>query len=588
MCDAAVVGGVDTLCRLTLRGFDSLALIAPGPCRPCDAARDGVSIGEAAGFALVERERAGDGADGLAILGFGATSDGYHMSSPDPRGIGAIGAMTAALARAGLAPDDIDYVNLHGTGTPVNDAMEDVAVHEVFGARTPCSSTKGWSGHALGAAGILEAIVAALSIRLGLMPGCLGVGALDPAFRSMTLTQNVAGPRQAGDEQFLRLRRGELQPRPRGGGVIEAYLAGVSIWGPGLEGWEGSRPILTGRTPYLAADTPPPAPALLPPNERRRTGIVVRLALEAALRAAEMSGLPPSDLGIVFGSSNGDAPVVNDILEAITQDGRPVSPTQFHNSVHNAGGGLLVDRNGIAQGGDLSRLPRRHRRGLAAQGRHRDPDRRRAGAAVRLRRSDPGTARGQAPDDLVLRGGLRVDARRRRASARQTRGRLRGGEARRGGLAAADRGLEAARSRQRGRPVPAPSRSGRERMRRCLRARLSGRVPQCPGDAVLSREAIASLIPHKGASVLLDRVVAWSAGEIVAETRSHLEAGNPLRREGRLEMVCGIEYGLQAAALHGALLNGGDGAAGGVPRLLAQRRAACALPRPNPATEPCA
>jgi 3-oxoacyl-[acyl-carrier-protein] synthase I len=189
MADAAVVGGADSLCRLTLRGFAALELIAPGPCRPCDADRDGLSIGEAAGFALLEREPA---TGSIALLGCGASSDGYHMSAPDPRGAGAIAAMRQALDSAGLAPAAIDYVNMHGTGTPANDATEDLALHDVFGEQVPCSSTKAWSGHTLGASGILEAGIAALCLRHGLIPGCLGVAAPDPSFRARMVVANQA------------------------------------------------------------------------------------------------------------------------------------------------------------------------------------------------------------------------------------------------------------------------------------------------------------------------------------------------------------------------------------------------------------
>jgi 3-oxoacyl-[acyl-carrier-protein] synthase-1 len=186
-CDAAVVGGADSLCRMTLRGFAALELIASGPCRPCDVARDGISIGEAAGFALLERE-----GDGVALLGYGASSDGYHMSAPHPEGAGAIAALRAALRAAKLAPADIDYINLHGTGTAANDMVEDLAVTAVFGSYTPCSSTKGWSGHALGAAGILEAVIAELCIRHGVLPGCMNITELDPAFRARVIVSNVA------------------------------------------------------------------------------------------------------------------------------------------------------------------------------------------------------------------------------------------------------------------------------------------------------------------------------------------------------------------------------------------------------------
>ncbi len=184
LCDAAVVGGVDTLCRLTLRGFASLELISPDPCRPCDAERTGISIGEAAGFALLEP---GDGP--LHLLGAGATSDGYHMSSPHPQGAGAIGAMQAALRSAGLEAADVDYVNLHGTATRANDAMEDAAVTAVFGPGMACSSTKGWSGHTLGACGILGTVIAGLAMEHGFLPGCLGLRTPDPAFRSRVLAR---------------------------------------------------------------------------------------------------------------------------------------------------------------------------------------------------------------------------------------------------------------------------------------------------------------------------------------------------------------------------------------------------------------
>ena len=191
--DAAVVGGVDSLCRMTLRGFAALDLISPQPCRPCDAARSGISLGEAGGFALLERADAAPDAT-LALLGYGVTSDGYHMSSPHPHGAGAIGAMREALRRAGLAPDAIDYVNLHGTATRANDAVEDMAVSEVFGTATPCSSTKGWTGHTLGAAGIVEAVISTLCITHGFTPGGMNLTEVDPGFSAAVLTENRSLP----------------------------------------------------------------------------------------------------------------------------------------------------------------------------------------------------------------------------------------------------------------------------------------------------------------------------------------------------------------------------------------------------------
>ena len=180
--DAAVVGGVDSLCLTTLYGFGSLELLSREPCRPCDTTRDGISIGEAAGFALLERPE--DGAGEVALLGYGESSDSHHMSSPHPEGEGAFIAMREALDRAGLAPRDVDYVNMHGTGTPANDRSEDHALHRLFGSSVGCSSTKGWTGHTLGAAGITEAVISALCLQHGYVPGSLGVRDVDPALKS--------------------------------------------------------------------------------------------------------------------------------------------------------------------------------------------------------------------------------------------------------------------------------------------------------------------------------------------------------------------------------------------------------------------
>ncbi|WP_241771052.1 beta-ketoacyl-ACP synthase [Acidisphaera rubrifaciens] len=188
--DAAVVGGADSLCRMTLHGFAALELLAPDPCRPCAADRAGISIGEAAGFALLER--AGEGE--ALLLGAGASSDGYHMSAPHPEGAGAVAAMRTALDAAGLAPDAIDWINLHGTATRANDAIEDMAVAAVFGDAVPASSTKGWTGHTLGACGILETVIALECMRGGFVAGCLGIDAADPAFTTGIAVANTARP----------------------------------------------------------------------------------------------------------------------------------------------------------------------------------------------------------------------------------------------------------------------------------------------------------------------------------------------------------------------------------------------------------
>lgn len=190
VCDAAVVGGVDSLCLMTLRGFNSLELLSRGPCRPNDVARSGISIGEAAGFALVERMPSPAPQGAVALYGYGESSDAHHMSSPHPDGKGAILAMQSALARAGLRPGDVDYINLHGTGSGANDRIEDKAVFGLFGSGVPTSSTKGWTGHALGAAGITEAVISCLCLRAGFIPANLNLETLDPDFDSAVQSES--------------------------------------------------------------------------------------------------------------------------------------------------------------------------------------------------------------------------------------------------------------------------------------------------------------------------------------------------------------------------------------------------------------
>ncbi len=203
VCDAAVVGGVDTLCLTTLHGFHSLELTSRGPCRPFDVERDGISIGEGAGYALLERVDDRTGAGASLLLGIGESSDAYHMSTPHPEGLGAKLAMRGALDSAGLAPADIDYINLHGTATRTNDATEDLAVGELFGAGTPCSSTKGATGHLLGAAGITEAIISILAIEHDLMPGSANTRNVDPALKShYLLAQREARVRRVLTNSF--------------------------------------------------------------------------------------------------------------------------------------------------------------------------------------------------------------------------------------------------------------------------------------------------------------------------------------------------------------------------------------------------
>ena len=194
LIDAAVVGGVDSLCLTTLYGFHSLQLSSASPCRPFDVARDGLSIGEAAAFALLAPPRGVLNGDEVLLLGVGESSDAYHMSAPHPEGDGARRAMQAALRAAGLEAEAIDYINLHGTGTPSNDRSESQAVTSVFGAATPGSSTKGATGHTLGAAGALEAVISAITLQSGFMPGGVNTTRIDPMLTANYLRENSSSP----------------------------------------------------------------------------------------------------------------------------------------------------------------------------------------------------------------------------------------------------------------------------------------------------------------------------------------------------------------------------------------------------------
>ena len=178
LADAAIVGGVDTLCGSVLYGFNALQLVSPEPCRPFDAQRNGLSLGEAGGFALLEH---GSDAARAWLCGYGESSDAHHMSAPHPQGLGARRAMADALARAGLEPAAIGYLNLHGTATPANDTVEAQAIAALFPDTLHASSTKGWTGHTLGAAGIVESVVALLALEDGLLPGTLNSRQPDPA-----------------------------------------------------------------------------------------------------------------------------------------------------------------------------------------------------------------------------------------------------------------------------------------------------------------------------------------------------------------------------------------------------------------------
>ncbi|WP_277975652.1 beta-ketoacyl-[acyl-carrier-protein] synthase family protein [Pantoea endophytica] len=194
LADVALVGGADSLSRMPINGFASLDSLSERHCAPFSADRDGISIGEAAALLLLTREK-----QPLALLGCGESSDAWHMSAPHPEGVGAERAMLMALQQAGLQPQDVGYINLHGTATPLNDQVESAVIHRLFGDRVPCSSTKHLTGHTLGAAGATEAALAALILQqhLPLPPQDFSLAARDtslPECGLITAQQPLARP----------------------------------------------------------------------------------------------------------------------------------------------------------------------------------------------------------------------------------------------------------------------------------------------------------------------------------------------------------------------------------------------------------
>ena len=190
ICDAVLVAGVDSLCRLTLRGFYSLQLISEDACRPMDAERKGINIGEAAALLLLERPSA-DNADRPRLLAVGESSDAHHMSAPHPQGVGAAAAMAQALHLAGRETTDVDFINLHATASLLNDLSEAKAVTSLFKSPPPCSGVKGLLGHTLGAAGAVETIVSLLALENGFLPATCGLQQVDAQCQIPVIASNI-------------------------------------------------------------------------------------------------------------------------------------------------------------------------------------------------------------------------------------------------------------------------------------------------------------------------------------------------------------------------------------------------------------
>ncbi len=189
--DAVLVGGVDSLCLSVLYGFHSLQLLSSQKCRPFDRERDGINLGEASAYALLTRPDPSIRDSGICLLGYGESSDAHHMSHPHPEGLGAKLAIEQALASAQLSYDDIDYINLHGTASRANDAIEGKLISNMFTKDTLCSSTKALTGHTLGASGITEALIAIDSMKQNIAPASSNLDTLDIELDFTIVKKNI-------------------------------------------------------------------------------------------------------------------------------------------------------------------------------------------------------------------------------------------------------------------------------------------------------------------------------------------------------------------------------------------------------------
>ena len=355
--DAALVGGVDTLCGSVLFGFNSLGLVAAEPCKPFDANRTGISLGEAGGFAVLER--AGKDEAGLLLLGHGESSDAHHMSTPHPEGLGARIAMQAALARAGLTPADVDYLNLHGTSTPANDAVEALAVEGMFPDTLHAASTKGWTGHTLGAAGIVESVFALIALEERFMPRTLNSDTPDPVCgpqirfapteREISVAMNNSFGFGGNNCALVFGRsKGTLPAAPEQStkaAGLEARIEGIGFWCNGLPDWSAAQAFVrSGALPETAPAKP--SPEMLPANERRRAPESVAVALEVAQAAVAMSGRDPKTMPSIFASTDGDLGITDYVCATLRDAPHSMSPTKFHNSVHNAAAGYWTIGHG--------------------------------------------------------------------------------------------------------------------------------------------------------------------------------------------------------------------------------------------------
>ncbi len=344
LADAALVGGADALCEMTVRGFSGLGVLSEEPCRPFEKSRTGISIGEGAALLILEANSNAS----IQLLGAGECSDAYHATTPHPEGIGAELAMRACLEMAGLTPNEVDYLNAHGTGTDKNDAMEALAISRVLGDGLSFSSTKHKTGHQLGTAGATEAIVCVQAVAEGrlppeFLPGPEEAMAWDPdlAVRPHTTKRNVevalSNSFAFGGSNVTVAVGTRRKARPPRVCAAECFVEGMALWTPhfaNVTAWrEGRR---------SEAVKLPPAETL-GVRTRGRSSVLTRAFAEVygQLEKPYMRHVEPG-VGVptIYASCFGEMETTLKLLDQMDEE--PVlSPIRFQGSVHNTASGRI-------------------------------------------------------------------------------------------------------------------------------------------------------------------------------------------------------------------------------------------------------
>lgn len=363
-----LAGGVDALCRLTYFGFHSLQLVDRAGCRPFDADRHGMAVAEGAAMLLLTTEK--PAAPLAEFLGAGLSCDAHHPAAPHPEGEGAAMAMQAALADGGLAPADIDYISLHGTGTPENDLAESKAIRALFPVPPPLSSIKGATGHSLAAAGAIEAVVSVIAVSRNLLPANTGCRNPDPALGLVPLPQPASRPVGAvlsnsfgfgGNNGSLVIGVPERFPASvAGGGEAVLAIHGCSCLS-GAGNRAASLPLLARGVPVAGLADIERIAENLPPRLVRRLKRLPRLALSLAVAAHQDSGLEEKPAAVFMGTGWGALSETCDFLTRLADSREQFpSPTDFVGSVHNGPAGQVAilfgarGANITASGGDYS------------------------------------------------------------------------------------------------------------------------------------------------------------------------------------------------------------------------------------------